>query len=88
LKGVALSIRATCIQIWNGGPRSGSILVDGVSQRQNLAETGIHWQTLKKILSMSEPPGYKLRKGRDRPKLGPYLERIQQISEEDRGAPP
>jgi len=63
------------------------VLVEGVSQRTILAETGIHWQTLKKILSMSEPPGYRLRRGRARPKLGPYLPRIQQIIEEDRSAP-
>lgn len=63
------------------------VLVEGVSQRQILAETGIHWQTLKKILSMSEPPGYRLQKQRQRPKLGPYLDRIQQIIEEDRGVP-
>ena len=63
------------------------VLVEGVSQRQILAETGIHWQTLKKILALSEPPGYRLQKQRQRPKLGPYLDRIQQIIEEDRGVP-
>lgn len=60
------------------------VLVEGVSQRQILAETGMHWRTLKKILSLSEPPGYQLRQGRPSPKLGPYLARVRQILEEDR----
>lgn len=71
---------------WWAGIRQ-RVLVEGVSQRTILAETGIHWQTLKKILEHSEPPGYRLRKGRDRPKLGPYLPRIQQIIAEDRMVP-
>ena len=34
------------------------ILVEKVSQRQVLRETGMHWKTLQKILEHSEPPGY------------------------------
>jgi hypothetical protein len=29
------------------------VLVEGVSKRQVLTETGIHWQTLEKILAHS-----------------------------------
>jgi hypothetical protein len=32
------------------------VLVPGVSKRQILQETGLHWTTLEKILSHSEPP--------------------------------
>jgi lambda repressor-like predicted transcriptional regulator len=33
------------------------VLVEGVSKRQVLRETGLHWSTLEKILTHSEPPG-------------------------------
>ena len=32
------------------------VLVEKVSQRQILRETGMHWKTLRKILGHSEPP--------------------------------
>ena len=48
---------------------------------------GIHWETLKKILAHQEPPGYRLKEGRSKPKIGPYLERIAQIIEEDKTLP-
>ena len=35
------------------------ILVEGVSKRQVLRETGMHWTTLEKILAYSSPPGYR-----------------------------
>ena len=35
------------------------VLVEGVSRRQILRETGLHRQTLQKILEHSEPPGYR-----------------------------
>jgi len=35
------------------------VLVEGVSKRQVLQETGIHWKTLEKILGNSSPPGYR-----------------------------
>jgi len=37
---------------------------------------------IKKILKYSEPPGYRLKEPRPKPKIGPYLERIAQIIEE------
>ena len=60
------------------------VLREGVSRRQILRETGMHWKTLEKILSHPEPPGYRLKKERMSPKLGPYLGRIRQILEDDR----
>ena len=37
-----------------------------------LREAGMHWKTLKKVLTHSEPSGYRLRKDRLKQKLGPY----------------
>ena len=63
------------------------VLVLGVSKRQILRETGMHWTTLEKILAHSSPPGYRSKTGRSKPKLGSYLSRIRQIIEDDRGVP-
>ncbi len=56
-------------------------------KREVLREEGIGWATLNKILTYSEPPGYRLREARPKPKIGPYLERIAQIIEEDKTLP-
>ena len=58
-----------------------------VSKRAILRETGMHWKTLKKILTHSEPPGYRQLKARPKQKLGPYQERIEQILKEDQLLP-
>ena len=63
------------------------VLVEGVSRRQILRETGMHWKTLQKMLAHSEPPGYRQRKPRPAHKLGPYRERIEQILKEDQAMP-
>ena len=63
------------------------VLVEGVSRRQILRETKMHWLTLKKILEHSEPPGYRQQQPRPRKKLGAHLERIQQILKEDQAMP-
>jgi len=63
------------------------VLQDGVTKRQILRETGMHWTTLKKILTHSEPPGYRVQQLRDKPKLGPYVDRIRVILEQDKQIP-
>jgi len=63
------------------------VLVEGVSKREVLRQYGIHWETLEKILTHSCPPGYRMRAERAKPKIGPYLERMRQIIEEDKRAP-
>src|SRR5210317_1187886 len=63
------------------------VLVEGVSRRQILRETGMHWSTLEKVLSHSEPPGYQMQQPRSKPKLGPFLPRIRQILEDDKSVP-
>ena len=57
------------------------------SKREILRREGIGWDTLKKILTHPEPPGYCLKEPRPKPKIGPYLERIAQIIEEDKALP-
>ena len=57
------------------------------SKREVLRREGIHWETLRKILAHSEPPGYRMKQARPKPKIGPYLERIAQIIEEDKALP-
>jgi len=63
------------------------VLVEGVSKRKILREIGVHWQTLKKILTHSIPPGYRLRGPRPEPKIGPFKPRISEIIESDKAAP-
>jgi transposase len=63
------------------------VLVEGVSKRQVLRETGMHWRTLEKMLSHSTPPGYRQSQRRLKPKLGPFLGRIGQILAEDAVVP-
>jgi hypothetical protein len=52
-------------------------------KREVLRSEGIGWDTLKKVLEYSQPPGYRLNSPCRKPKIGPYLERIAQIIEED-----
>jgi transposase len=61
--------------------------VEKESQRSILREYGIHYQTLQKILTHSEPPGYRQREPRQKRKIGPYLPIIDDILTQDRQAP-
>ena len=63
------------------------VLRGETSKREILRREGIHWETLKKILAHSEPPGYRIKKPRDKPKIGPYLERITEIINTDKSLP-
>jgi len=62
------------------------VLREGVSKRQILKETGMHWTTLERILSNPNPPGYC----RSKPtysKIDPYRQRIREILQQDRFVP-
>ena len=48
------------------------VKVEGVSKRQVLRETKIHWRTLEKILTHSSAPGYELSEPRPEPRIGPF----------------
>ena len=63
------------------------VLVDGLSKRAACRAYDIHWDTLKKILENPEPPGYRRKTPRPRPKLEAFLPVIHQILEDDRKAP-
>jgi transposase len=63
------------------------VLRGETSKREILRREGIHWETLKKILAHPEPPGYRIKRPRDKPKIGPFLERIAQIIDIDKGLP-
>ena len=59
------------------------VLNGELSKRAACAEYGIHWDTLTKILTHSEPPEYRLPKPRPS-KLDLFLPVIQEILESDR----
>lgn len=59
------------------------VLVGEISKRAACAEYEIHWETLQKILTYSEPPGYRLTKRRES-KLAPFLPIIHEILRCDR----
>ena len=61
------------------------VLRQGVSKRQVLRETGIHWSTLEKILAYGSPPGYRRSRPAAKPKIGPWLGQIAQMLQEDQG---
>jgi transposase len=62
------------------------VLRDGVSIRQIQRETGLHFDTIKKVLRHSSPPQFRLPE-RPKPKIGPYLDRIHDILDSDRELP-
>ncbi len=64
------------------------VLVDGASKRSIRRDHGIGWETLQKILTNEEPPGYRQAAPRTKTKLGPYLGVIEQILASDQEAPP
>jgi len=63
------------------------VLTEKKSKRAVCREFSLHWQTLEKILSHPEPPGYRQRQPRERPKLAPFLPLIHEILEQDQTAP-
>ena len=61
------------------------VLRDGVSIRQIQRETGLHFETVKKILAHPSPQPFQSPE-RPKPKVGPYLERIAAILKADKDA--
>ena len=59
------------------------VLGGEISKRAACQEYEIHWDTLQKILSHTEPPGYRLTKRRTS-KLEPFLPIIEEIIMSDR----
>jgi len=63
------------------------VLTGGVSQRRMALETGISWQTVRKMLKFTLPPGYRRKEPPKRPTLGPWVGVIDAILEEDQSKP-
>ena len=64
------------------------VLTGELSKRQACQKYNLHWDTLQKILRHEVPPGYRKRKLRKKPVLGPFLALIHEILEADKKAPP
>jgi transposase len=64
------------------------VLVDGLSRRAACRAYGIHWKTLRKILTHAEPPGYRRAGPRRASILEPLLPVVHQILKDDKKAPP
>jgi len=62
-------------------------LVEGLSLREAARHFGIDRRTVSKMLEHSVPPGYRRSKPVKRPKLGPFLEIINQILQDDQSLP-
>lgn len=62
------------------------ILREGVSRREIQRETGMHYDTVKKILDHPVPPPFK-KSQRAKPKIGAYLDEIKSIIEADKAFP-
>jgi transposase len=61
------------------------VLTGQISKRAACREYDIHWQTLEKILSHTEPPGYRQTQRRGSI-LDPFLQVIQQILKADKSS--
>jgi transposase len=63
------------------------VLTGELSKRAACREYELSWHTLAKILVYEEPPGYRQKQPRKKPKLAAFLPIIHQILEDDRSAP-
>ena len=61
--------------------------VEGLSIREAARRFGLHRNTVRKMLALAVPPGYRRRGPPARPRLGPFTAVIDRILEEDRSAP-
>ncbi len=64
-----------------------AVMVEGMSIREASRVFGLHWDTVRKILFYSVPPGYRRQALPRRPKLEPYTGVIDRILEEDHRVP-
>lgn len=64
------------------------VLTKQKSKRAICKEYHLHWKTLQKILNHAEPPGYRQRQPRTKPKLELVLPIIHEILEQDKQSPP
>lgn len=60
---------------------------EGLSRHEISRRTGLHRNTISKMLLYARPPGYRLQRPRPKSKLDPLVGIIDQILEDDRTAP-
>jgi transposase len=63
------------------------VLVERKPKRRVMKEEGLAWDTLKKILAHSAPPGYRQKQERPKPKLGEHWEWMAQVLAGDKQVP-
>jgi transposase len=63
------------------------VLTKELSKRAACKKFGLGWHTLTKILTHTEPPGYRKKQPRRKRKLEPFLPIIHQILKDDQQAP-
>lgn len=63
------------------------VLVEGISKREIIRQTRLHWTTLEKILRHSSPPGYLRRKAPGKRIIGPHIDWIERVIEADKELP-
>jgi transposase len=64
-----------------------AVTVNGKSIRQAAREFGLNRRTVQKMLKNPVPPGYTATEDRRKPKLGKFVERIEEIVRQDESAP-
>lgn len=62
------------------------VLTGEMSRRAACRVYQVHWQTLEKMLSIVEPPGYRRKVPRPRPKIDPFVPIIHEMLESDKHA--
>jgi transposase len=63
------------------------VLTGELSRRQAVKDYQLNYRTIQKIVGHVEPPGYRRKAPRQRPKLEPFLPRILKILDADQTAP-
>jgi len=63
------------------------VLTGKLSKRAACREYQLSWHTLEKMLTYEEPPGYRQKQPRNKPKLEPFLPIIHEILAADKRAP-
>ena len=64
-----------------------AVLIEGVSKRAACRRFGIHWDTLKRILQHSAPPGYVRRQAAEKAVIAPWLGRLTELIEANADLP-
>ena len=60
-----------------------AVMVEEMGIREAARTFGLHWDTIRKMLSYSVPPGYRRQNPPKRPKLEPFTGVIDRILEDD-----